>query len=118
MRQSDRGCNARSPISIPVPGWWDITRRVANKLAADNVSVLSAGVAFYAVLAIFPAIAAVVTLYALVSDPADVQIHFNTISAFMPSDVVSVFNEQLAMLAEPETQRLGFSMILGVLLAT
>ena len=117
MRKNKRGRTASTPAEIPVNGWWDILRRVFEKLGACNVSILSAGVAFYAMLSIFPALAAIVTIYALVSDPAVVQQHFSSLSSFIPSDVTSIISEQLASLASRNDEGLGVSLLFGVLAA-
>jgi len=83
----------------------------------ENVPLLAAGVAFYGVLAIFPAMAAVVSLYALFADPIAVQEHLQTLSGALPADVLQIFSEQLDALIRVEPESLGFRFILGVLLA-
>ena len=117
MGETERGRTASTPVEIPVNGWWDILRRVFEKLGTYNVSILSAGVAFYAMLSIFPALAAIVTIYALVSDPTVVQQHFSSLSGFIPSDVTSIISEQLASLASRSDEGLGLSLSFGVLAA-
>jgi membrane protein len=51
-----RGQSAESTTDIPSKGWWDILRRVKEEVVADHISVVAAGVAFFGLLAIFPAI--------------------------------------------------------------
>ena len=111
-----RGRNAKTPTQMPVRGWVDIVRRVYRRLDEDHISILSAGVAFYAMLAVFPALAAVVSLYALIADPSDVQAHFERASSFMPGDVSQIINEQLSTLAQQERQGLGFGLISSILI--
>lgn len=113
--QGGRGRAARTPLRIPATGWWDIVRRVADKVATENVSILSAGVAFYAMLAIFPALGAIVTLYALVADPDDVTTHFRAISSIIPQDVASIIDGQLTSLASRKQEELGIGVMIGVL---
>ncbi len=112
-----RGRTARKPSAIPWQGWLDIARRVFYRLGDSNLSMLSAGVAFYAMLAIFPALAAVVSLYALLANPSDIQAHLLAISDFVPADVTDIFVAQLTTLASREQQSLGFSLISSVLVA-
>ena len=64
MTKDNRGFQAHSPVEIPMRGWWDISKRVYHNLSQDNLSFVAAGVAFYALLAIFPALAAIVSVYA------------------------------------------------------
>jgi len=112
-----RGRNAVRPSDIPPVGWWDALRRVFTRIGVENVGILAAGSAFYAMLATFPALGAIVTLYALVSDPADVQAHFGRIAGLLPPDVSDIFTAQLTALASREQQQLGFGLLFGVLFA-
>lgn len=68
-----RGEYADRPSDIPRRGWKQVLLRVKDEISGDNLSIVSAGVAFYGLLAIFPAIAALVLIYGLFADPADVQ---------------------------------------------
>ena len=58
MSDFKRGQRAKQPNHIPLRGWWDIAKRIVKQMSHDNLSLVAAGVAFYALLAIFPAIAA------------------------------------------------------------
>ena len=71
--EAARGRAADTPSEIPAAGWRDVLWRVKDEMAKDNLSLVAAGVAFYALLAIFPAIAAVVSIYGLVVDPQTVE---------------------------------------------
>ncbi len=70
MSEQNRGRTAMRPGSIPWQGWKDILLRTKEDLSKDNLSIVAAGVAFYALLAIFPAIGAMVAIYGLVSGMA------------------------------------------------
>ena len=72
--QRGRGREADTPSAIPARGWWDILKRVARQVSEDRVMAEAAGVTYYALLALFPALAALVSLYGLFADP-------NTISS-------------------------------------
>ncbi len=115
--QPARGHLAETPIQIPKRGWWDIARRVFVRLGDDNITILAAGVSFYAMLAIFPALGAIVTLYALVADPSEVEAHFNSISGIMPADVSHIISRQLVALSSRANNALGFQVIFGLVLA-
>lgn len=115
--KTTRGRAASTPTDIPLRGWQDVIRRVYNKLERDNISIISAGVAFYGMLSIFPALAAIVTLYALVADPSTVQQHFSSVSGFMPVDVINIISDQLTALASRDTEGLSIGLIIGVLTA-
>ena len=68
VEESDRGRAATKPSEIPAKGWKDILWRVYQEVSGDRVLSVAAGVTFYALLAIFPAIAAFVSRYGLVAD--------------------------------------------------
>src|SRR5436309_3549109 len=56
--QVDRGRLARTPSEIPTRGWKEILLRVYKSLSRDRVILVAAGITFYSILALFPAIAA------------------------------------------------------------
>ena len=116
-QSSDRGRSAPSPTEIPSEGWRDIALRVKDQLSADNVSIIAAGVAFYAVLALFPALAALVSLYGITMDPQDIEQHVASVSALLPQEARSIINEQLKSVAESAGSALSLGAIGGLLLA-
>ena len=63
-----RGREANTPEEIPPRGWSDIVYRVFWSVSADRVASTAGGVAFFALLSIFPGIAALVSLYGLFAD--------------------------------------------------
>ncbi|GAB5415637.1 MAG: YihY/virulence factor BrkB family protein [Congregibacter sp.] len=66
------GRRAESPGKIPARGWWEIARRVVAELGNDRVSLVAAGVGFFALLSAFPALGALVALVGLFSTSTDV----------------------------------------------
>ena len=61
----DRGRQATTPSEIPPRGWKDILRRVYANISKHRILALAAGMTYYSILAIFPAIAALVAVYGL-----------------------------------------------------
>jgi membrane protein len=74
---------------------------------------VAAGVTFYALLAIFPAITALVSVYGLFADPVSIQSHLATVSAFMPGGAIDIIGEQVQRIAS-EKSGLGFAFALGL----
>ena len=111
-----RGRFAGGPGAIPWRGWRDILIRVKNEAAADNLDIVSAGVAFYAMLALFPAIAALVSLYGLIADPASVREHAAIIAAFLPAEAGAIVTEQLDKLTSAKDQGLSLAAGFGIAL--
>ena len=95
----------------------DIALRVKDQLSADNVSIIAAGVAFYGVLALFPALAALVSLYGITMDPQDIEGHVASVSALLPQEARSIINEQLKSVAESASSALSLGAIGGLFLA-
>lgn len=112
-----RGRGAAFPEQIPTPGWWDIVLRVKDQISKDNVSLVAAGVAFYGVLALFPALAAMVSLYGLINDPQEVQQQIQSVSSFLPQEAQTLIRDQLTSIATSGGSVLSFGAILGLLIA-
>jgi hypothetical protein len=73
----DIGRAARRPHhQIPWRGWVEVLERTVRKTSENSITLVAAGVAFYALLAIFPAIGALISIYGLVSDPAQADQQF------------------------------------------
>ncbi|WP_395457435.1 YihY/virulence factor BrkB family protein (plasmid) [Azospirillum melinis] len=111
-----RGRSADSPSEIPKKGWKDILLRVWDEQSKDNVSMLAAGVAYYALLAIFPAIAALVSIYGLVADPATIESQLNQLGSLLPPEALSIVSDQARKVATAPSQGLGFGLIFGLML--
>ena len=88
-REAGRGRGAITPEQIPPRGWKDIFWRVLWSISANRILSTSGGVAFFALVAIFPGIAAVVALYGLFSDPSMIGKHLVLLSGFLPGGVLS-----------------------------
>jgi len=115
-RNSDTvGRQATRPYHIPLKGWWRIVQRVAVKASRDNLSVVSAGCAFYALFAIFPALTASISLYGLTADAATVERQFGILQTVLPPQAYEIVIGQIRRIAETSGQTLGASF--GVSLA-
>jgi membrane protein len=90
--------------------------RVKEQVVSHNVSLVAAGVAFYVFLAVFPAIAALVSLYGLLNDPPDIQRHMSSLVGLMPPQALSLLEDQLSRMAEAQ-YTLGLGFVLGIALA-
>jgi membrane protein len=110
----DRGRQATSPSEIPAKGWKDILLRVYANISKHRVLALAAGMTYYSILAIFPAIAAFVAMYGLFSDPATIVSHLDQIGGFLPGGAIDVAKEQLTRVAANGTQTLGLTFVIGL----
>ena len=112
-----RGRFADRPSEIPARGWKDILWRVYEGISEDRVLANAAGVTFYALLALFPGIAALVSVYGLFADPSMIVNHLDAISGFAPGGAIDVLREQLTRLAEQGSTTLGISFIVSLLIS-
>jgi membrane protein len=115
-RHDARGRHARSPSEIPKRGWLDIAMRVKNEVTKDNVSIIAAGLALYALLAVFPALGAAVSIYGLFASPEQIAQHMNSFSGVLPAEATQILQNQLQSLSGQE-QALSVGLVLGVLIA-
>ena len=91
--------------------------RVKSDLSRDNVSLVAAGLAMYALLSVVPALAAAVSFYGLLFTPADTIKHMNAVSALVPPGVRDIFNSELQDVARRQTGTLTFAAMLALLVA-
>jgi membrane protein len=115
--EHDRGYRAESPREIPKPGWKDVFIRVKSQLQTDNIDIVSAGVAFYFFLAIFPALAALVSIYGLLTEPAQVEQQMNQLTAVLPEQAHQMLSERLHSIASQSSGTLGWGVALSILLS-
>ena len=113
----DRGRSATSPRQMPLRGWIDVAKRVKAEARQDNLTLVSAGIAFYALLSLAPALAAMVSIYGLVSDPADVARQINDLSSTMPAEARQILEDQLTAVAGASGASLSFGVVFGILVA-
>lgn len=111
-----RGRSADKPGQIPKRGWRDILSRTKDEIKEDNLSIVAAGVAFYILLGIIPALAALISIYGLVADPATIQEQVSSMRGMLPPDVISIFDQQMTRIAS-ESGKAGWGAAIGILLA-
>jgi membrane protein len=116
-RGTERGRSAERPSELPAAGWRDILWRVWAEMTEDNLSLVAAGVAFYGLLAIFPGIAAAVSIYGLIVDPQTVGEQMSDMSQVLPQESRGIIEEQLTRVTSSGSTALGLGAILGLLLA-
>jgi membrane protein len=89
------GRRARQPLAIPRRGWRKIGIRLWQRLGEDNLGLIAGGVAYFSLLALFPGLAAVVSAYALFSDPAQVTEQLRWLDEVMPQPAIDTVVGQL-----------------------
>jgi membrane protein len=114
IREHGRDRSATMPSDIPAPGWKDILLRIYHGISDDRIVANAAAVVFFALLALFPGIGALVSIYGLFADPATISEQLDTLAGLLPGGAVDVIREQLARLTAQGSATLGASFIIGL----
>jgi len=96
------------------PAWWARARRIYRNIGKHRVVALAAGVTFYGLLAIFPALAALVSLYGLFADPATIASHLQTLAGVLPSGGLEVIGSEINRIAAQQNSTLGVTFLTGL----
>jgi membrane protein len=98
-------------------GWWGIAKRLWTQVRDDNISLLSAGVASYAMLSIFPALIAVVSIYGLVAEPRTATAQVERLAGIMPEQAREILTGQLEALTRSAGKGRSVGAALGIVAA-
>jgi membrane protein len=120
LTKSDR--DERSPLApnqwhISRHGWKDILYRTYQQINEDRLLATAAGVVFYGLLAIFPAITALVSSYGLFADPSTIAGNLQHLALMLPEGSFSIVQDQIGRVLVKETTTLGLTFVLGLLMA-
>jgi membrane protein len=102
---------------MPAKGWLDVLKRSWREMGKDNLSLIAAGVAFYAFTAMVPLLGAVVLTYGLVAEPASVVRHFQELSQMLPGEAAKLIGEQLMNVVNTAGSKKGLGLALALALA-
>ena len=116
-QRGGHGRDAATPAQIPAKGWWQVLKRVYGESGKDNLGLISAGVAYYAFLALVPLLGALVLTYGLVVEPSEVPKHMQAIIQHVPTDAAKLINEQLENVVKTATGKKGLGLALALGLA-
>src|ERR1043165_2298969 len=112
-----RGRAADTPTEIPSRGWKDIFWRTYEEIGADRLFMIAAGVVFYAMLAVVPAITALVSVYGLFAKASTISQHLSFIASVMPGSAYDVISDQITRISGNNDGKLTFAFVFGLGLA-
>jgi membrane protein len=95
--------------------YWSLLRRVSDEADADDADIVAAGLAFYGVLGLFPALLAMVSLYGLVADPIAIQHTIYGVARSLPPSARDLVIDELSKFVGRPTRSLSLSMIVAFL---
>jgi membrane protein len=96
---------------------FELVRRIKDVARDDNLSLLAAGVAFFMMLAIVPALVAVVSIYGLVAEPSEVEGQVGDLTEALPTEARDLIVTQLRDVVRTSSTGLGFAAVGGIAVA-
>jgi membrane protein len=109
------GRHAHAPSQIPWKGWKQVLRRTFAEMISDRIGLAAAGCAFYATLALFPAISMLVSVYGLVFDPQTVEPQMRVLKHLLPGPAYTLIDDRIHVLVSKDHGTLTISLIISVL---
>jgi membrane protein len=117
LSQHGRGRRSGSPLQIPWAGWKDILWRTYVRSGEDRLLAIAAGVVFFGLLAVFPAITALVSCYGLFANPSTIGANLQTLALMLPQGSFEIVQDQIARVLMKGDTALGATFLFGLGLA-
>ncbi|WFU73728.1 YihY/virulence factor BrkB family protein [Bradyrhizobium sp. CB2312] len=115
--QPGHGRRSKSPFAIPWAGWKDIFWRTYQRIDDDRLLATAGGVVFFGLLAIFPAVTALVSSYGLFADPATISDNLQKLAMMLPQGTFEIVEEQVGRVVSKGNTALGATFLFGLVLA-
>jgi membrane protein len=112
-----RGREAEHPGEIPPRGWKDVLWRSWNEISDQNLFLIAGGVTYAVLLALFPGLAALVSLYGLAFDAGQIETQVAALSGVLPPQTQELLSQQLHSLVAASNGALGVGATVGLVLA-
>lgn len=116
-KSTDGFKNAPPPQRMPLGQWRDAAIRSFLTLGRENFTLIGAGCAFYALLALAPTLGALAAFYGLFADPAAIARHLDVLRDIAPPAAYEIVQNQAQALSAAEQSTLGWSSLGAVLFA-
>jgi membrane protein len=117
LSQRGRGRLSSNPFQIPFAGWKDILWRTYQQIDDDRLLATAAGVVFFGLLAVFPAITALVSSYGLFADASTIGANLQTLAMMLPQGSFQILQDQIARVLAKGDTALGATFLFGLSLA-
>jgi membrane protein len=108
---------ATGPSGMSARDWKDILWRVYAEFLEDRITLIAAGASFYLLLALFPALAAFVSIYGFVADPQTIAEHIAFLGGVLPTGGIDLIRTQLQSLAAANESTLSLAFVVGLAVA-
>jgi len=102
------------PTDLRKRSWKDTLKRTFTEFKEDNLTDWAAALTYYAVLSLFPALIALLSIVGLVADPATVsRVITETVSEIGPATAAETFGGPIESITE-SSSKAGFALLLGL----
>ena len=115
--QHGPGRGAERPSDYSLRAWFTILKRVWAESNEDRVLLVAGGVTFYLLLALFPALAAFVSIYGFVADPRTVADHIAFLGGLLPAGGLELIEQQLRAITRQDADALTIGFYTGLAIA-
>jgi membrane protein len=117
LHEADRGREAEHPGHIPPRGWQDVLWRSWHDLNDRNIFLAAGGVTYAVLVALFPGLAALVSVYGLALNPSQIEPQIAALSGVLPPEGQRLVGEEIHQLVTASNGKLGLAAVVGLLLA-
>jgi membrane protein len=117
VSQTGHGRLSSNPLQIPWAGWRDILWRTYARTNEDRLLSIAAGVTFFGLLAVFPAITALVSCYGLFANPSTITANLQTLALMLPEGSFQIVQDQITRVTKTGNTALGARFLFGLGLA-
>ena len=112
--EREDGRTRKTEADAPERGWIDVLQRVYERFSEDRVMSIAGGVTFFVLLATFPAIAALVSIYGLFADPASLMDQIDRLSNILPGGAIEVVGDQMRLVSSQGGTALGITFLISL----
>ena len=113
----ERDAQAGNPPAAGRANWKTILWRLYERSNDDRLLATAGGVVFFGLLAVFPAVTALVSSYGLFADPATIGSNLQTLALMLPEGSFQIVQDQIARVLTKGTGALGGTFLFGLALA-
>ncbi|MEO0390607.1 MAG: YihY/virulence factor BrkB family protein [Pseudomonadota bacterium] len=96
---------------------WAAALRVKDRIGEDRIVLISAGIAFFTLLALFPALTALVAVAGLILAPEDISGSATSLMNMLPEGAARIISDQINEVVSAQTESLSLSAVLALALA-
>ncbi|SDQ13426.1 YihY/virulence factor BrkB family protein [Quadrisphaera sp. DSM 44207] len=116
-RTGPPGVDAGSPVRIPARGWGQVLQRAGQRLLAERFPLLSAGIAFFALLSLAPVLLTALSIYGAVTTPEEALAQLSGVAGVLPPALQQLVADQLTTITAASAQVLTVRGLSGLVVA-